>query len=102
MQMEAKKNQQLNNLLKHKVLGDNVLILPMDFTEDDTVVNPQQYEDKTEWGLVVGVGDQVSNLIVGDAVVFGAYASTTIRSHGQDFFMVREEDITSKYAVEGS
>lgn len=78
----------------------------MDFDADDTIVNPRQYEDKPEWGIVVGVGigrmSDHGQLIlpqieVGDVVVFGQYSSTVVRSHGVDFFYVRSEDILSRY-----
>ena len=78
----------------------------MDFDEDDTIVNPRQYEDKPEWGVVLGSGEGrylengtllTPGLEKGDVVVFGQYASTTVRSQGQDFFFVRMEDILSKY-----
>ncbi len=95
---QVKQNTQVNNLLKHKVLGDNVLILPFEFEGDDTVINPRQYEDKQEIGIVMAVGTGETEIKVGDVVVFGRYASTTVRSHGVDFFFVRSEDIWSKYA----
>lgn len=103
---QAKSDPQANNLLNHRLLSDYVLVLPMDFDEDDTIVNPRQYEDKPEWGIVIQVGPgrmTEQGILVppavspGDIIVFGAYASTTIRSHGHDFFSVRADDIVSVY-----
>ena len=102
----TKQIKEVNNLLEHEPLQDSVIILPMDFDEDDTIVNPRQYEDKPEWGIVISVGKGrtlesgevlVPEVKEGDMVVFGAYASTTVRSHGQDFFFLRAVDILSKY-----
>lgn len=84
-----------------------MLILPLDFENQDSIINPTQYEDKPGWGVVVAVGSGrvldngsivVLDVLPGDIVCFGAYSSTVVRSHGHDFFFVRQEDIYSKYA----
>ena len=103
---EVKSNPQVNNVLKHKILGDYVLVLPMDFDTDDSIVNPRQYEDKPEWGVVIAVGTgrhtDTGQLIEpevkeGDVVCFGQYASITVRSHGVDLFFVKQDEFMSKY-----
>lgn len=71
----------------------------MDFDEDDTIVNPRQYEDKPEWGIVVGIGENVERFKEGDVVCFGQYSSITVRSHGVDLFFVKSDEIMSKYSV---
>lgn len=98
---------QLTDLLQHKVLHDNVLILPIEFDSGDVVVHAKSYEDKPEWGLVIAVGDgrvlpngdiHSSGLKENDVVLFMAYGGTVVKSLGQDFIYVRQEDIISVYA----
>lgn len=106
MTQELKEKKELRNLTKHKILQDNVLVLPIDFEEDESVYTPSQYEDKPEYGMVISIGDgrlldngeRVKvDIKEGDFIVFGKYSATNISSGGVDFLIVREEDIVSVY-----
>ena len=92
-------NPQADNLTKLKILHNNVLILPLEFGSGTKVIDPAQYEDKPEWGVVVAFDEtRVSGTIkTGDVVCFGQYASTTVRSHGVDFFFVQFDEILAVY-----
>ena len=77
------------------VLGDN-----------DGLVDPDQYEDKDEWGEVLAVGPgritEYGNLVpmsveVGDTVTFGKYSSYKTRIAGIDYLIIRDDDVTSRY-----
>ncbi len=103
---ELKKTPELRNLLKHRILQDNVLVLPVDFDEDSSVYTPGQYEDKPEWGMVVAVGEGRlldsgervrSSIEEGDFILFGKYSATNVTTAGQDYLFIREEDIMSRY-----
>lgn len=96
----------MQNLLKHQLRNDNVLLLPIDFEQSDVVLSAKQYDDKPQWGLIVsrGNGRALENgervnidLEDGDVVLFMSYGGTTVKALGQDFVYVREEDIISKY-----
>lgn len=88
----------MTNLLSHRILKDNVLLLPIDFEGGDTIVQAKQYEDKPEWGLVVRYNSETNvDLKEGDVVLFMAYGGTVVRTLGEDFVYVKEEDIISVY-----
>ena len=97
---------EVRNLLRHKLLQDNVLIAAVDFDTEGKVYRPNQYEDKPEFGLVLSVGQGrlldsgvrvPSPVEVGDFVIFGKYSSVKVRAEGVDFLFCRDEDIMSKY-----
>ena len=97
---------QLQNLLKHSIRNDYVLILPIEFSNADVVLSSKQYEDKPEWGLVISKGEgrtlengSIKSIDVeeGDVLLFMSYGGTKVKALGQDFVYIREEDIISKY-----
>lgn len=102
---QPSKRLQKVSLLEGKILYDNVLIKPFLIQEEKgavTIVKPQQYEDKPEWGevLAVGHGRLLENghieplqVKVGDLVLFQKYSSMKFRHHGEDFMTIKEEDI---------
>lgn len=60
------------------------------------LINPENYEDKPEWGEIIRVGDEVKHpkAKVGKVVRFGKYSTESIRTNGQDYFLVHIEDIS--------
>ena len=99
-----KKSQKVNsiNLLKGKILYDNVLLKPIVLANDGIVLKPQQYEDKPEWGEVIACGDgrlfengELRELQIspGDLVLFQKYSAQKFRHAGEDYLIIREEDI---------
>lgn len=88
-----------------KMLYDNVLITVVDTkTEDDPLMDINQYSDKPEIGKVVSCGPGRINrdgvlipiaVSVGDIVLFNKYSSVRYRNPvtHEDFYVIREEDI---------
>lgn len=74
---------------------------------DYVVVQQEQAESKTASGLylptaaqekpkvavVVAVGKEVKEVKVGDRVVFGGYSNTEVKHEGQDYIVIKEENI---------
>lgn len=74
---------------------------------DYVVVQQEQAESKTASGLylptaaqekpkvakVVAVGKAVKEVKVGDRVVFGGYSNTEVKHDGQDYIVIKEENI---------
>lgn len=74
---------------------------------DYVVVQQEQAESKTASGLylptaaqekpkvavVVAVGKEVKEVKVGDRVVFGGYSNTEVKHEGQDYILIKEENI---------
>jgi len=84
------------------ILYDNVFVKGLEIEERDGIVKPASYDDKPELGVVIKVGGgrllddgAVVPLSVkpGDTVYFNKYSTTKFNFDGEDYFVVREEDI---------
>lgn len=84
------------------ILYDNVFVKGIEIEERDGIIVPASYEDKPEIGLVIKVGEgrifDNGNVIPlkvkeGDTVYFNKYSSVKFNFDGEDYFVVREEDI---------
>lgn len=90
------KSQQAKTLTSHKVLHDNVLIAPVDFSNDGVVYNPKSYEDKPEFGVILQVGTGCSDLLhEGDFILFERYSAMKTNIENQDFIFIKEENVLS-------
>lgn len=54
---------------------------------------PTQAQEKPKTAKVVAVGKAVKEVKVGDRVVFGGYSNTEIKHDGQDYIVIKEENI---------
>ena len=81
---------------------DNVLVKPLIVGSDSVVLRPQQYEDKPEWGevIMVGGGRVFDNGEIGSPqvkpgaiVLFQKYSAQKFRHKGEDYLIIREDDI---------
>lgn len=66
------------------------------------LIRTSQYEDKPEFGEVLAVGDGrhlegggfvEMNVAVGDKILFGKYGAEKIRLKGNDYLVIRMEDV---------
>ena len=64
--------------MKIQPLGERVLVKREEIEEKSSggIILTQTYQEKPNQGEVRAVGDEVTNLKVGDTVVFGKYAGT--------------------------
>lgn len=90
------------DILKGNILYDNILLKPIVVEKEGLVLRPQQYEDKPEWGEVIACGEgrifdngTIVPLKVksGDIVLFQKYSAQKFRHGGDDYIIIREEDI---------
>lgn len=90
--------------MKVKPLGDRVIIQPSESKEQTKggIVLPDTAKEKPQEGKIVAVGagkkTDDGKLIalsvkVGDVVLYGKYSGTEITVDGEEYLMVREEDI---------
>jgi len=100
------KNKNKFNITDHDMLHDYILvkaIVPQ--TAKTGLIDPAQYEDKSEWGEVISVGPgryEYGELVpmtveVGNTVLYGKYSSYKIRVDGIDLLIIREDDVMSRY-----
>ncbi|NHZ84888.1 MAG: co-chaperone GroES [Planctomycetia bacterium] len=102
-----KKKQSLN-LKEFNFLYDYILVKAITCNEIDTnnktigLVKPEQYEDKSEFGKVVSVGSGrllengkvvSTGIKKNDIVFFGKFSSEKFRYSGEDYLIIRAEDV---------
>lgn len=85
--------------LNIKPLADRVLVEPI-AAETKTasgIYIPETAKEKPQKGKVVAVGkgkkDHEMTVQVGDMVLYGKYAGTELKLEGNDYLMMREDDI---------
>lgn len=93
--------------MKVTPLGDRVLVKPVEAEEKTKggIVLPDTAKEKPQQGEVVAVGQgkilengEVKSLEVkvGDKVLYGKYAGTEVTIDGEEYLIVREDDILAK------
>ena len=92
---KQQKHQKLNlDITKFTFLRDLVLVEAMREESSSGLINPNQYEDKMQFGKIIKCGKGVNDLKIGDIIRFGLYSTENIRSQGHDYYVVHEEDVT--------
>lgn len=84
---------QLLNLSSHKALGDWIIVAPASIKEEGITSRAIQFEDRPEVGLIVSVGEHVSNLEPGNVVFFGKYSTTQVTYDDITYLIMRQEDV---------
>lgn len=91
-------------MAKVQPLGDRVLIRPLEAEEKTKggIILPDTAKEKPQEGQVVAVGKgkvlengktEPLEVKVGDKVLYGKYSGTEIKIDGDDYLIVKEEDI---------
>ncbi|MGX1023909.1 co-chaperone GroES [Flavobacterium sp. CS20] len=85
--------------IKIQPLSDRVLVEPQE-AETKTasgIIIPDSAKEKPQQGKVVAVGkgkkDHDMTVKVGDTVLYGKYSGTELKLDGEDYLMMREDDI---------
>ena len=85
--------------IKIQPLSDRVLVEPQ-AAETKTasgIIIPDSAKEKPQQGKVVAVGkgkkDYDMTVKVGDTVLYGKYSGTELKLEGEDYLMMREDDI---------
>ena len=90
--------------MKIKPLGDRVIIKPSEEKERTKggIVLPDTAKERPQEGEIVAVGEGkktddgkviASTLKVGDKVLYGKYSGTEITVDGEEYLIMREEDV---------
>jgi chaperonin GroES len=93
-----------SNLMKVRPLHDRVIVQRLEEEEKTKggIIIPDSAKEKPQEGKVIAVGtgkvlENGSKLAldvkVGDKILFGKYSGTEIKIEGEEFLMMREEDI---------
>ncbi len=90
--------------VKIKPLADRVIVRPMEEKElkKGAIIIPDSAKERPQEGEVIAAGpgrtDDKGNKIPmnvkkGDKVIYGKYAGTEIKLNGEEFLLMREDDI---------
>lgn len=85
--------------LKIQPLSDRVLVQPQEAEAKTAsgIIIPDSAKEKPQQGKVVAVGsgkkDHKMTVKVGDTVLYGKYAGTELKLDGNDYLIMREDDI---------
>ena len=88
-----------NETLKVTPLHDRVIVKPAAAEEKTAggIIIPDTAKEKPQRGKVVAVGkgkkDEPLTVKVGDKVLYGKYAGTEIAIEGEDYLIMREDDL---------
>ena len=102
----TKKNITNKNVSKIRPLGDRVLLRPLSEeeiskTSSGIIIPDTVHKEKPEQGMVIAVGDgKIVNdkkipvcVKVGDRVVFSRYGYDEVKFEGEEFYLLKEENI---------
>jgi chaperonin GroES len=92
------------NLMKIRPLHDRVIVQRLEEEEKTKggIIIPDTAKEKPQEGKVIAVGPgkilengtkTTLDVKVGDKILFGKYSGTEIKIEGEEFLMMREEDI---------
>jgi chaperonin GroES len=87
-----------------KPLNDRILVKPIEEEEEKVggIIIPDTAKEKPQEGEVIAVGPgkmledgkrQAVSVSVGDKILYGKYASTEIKYGGEEYLIMREDDI---------
>ncbi|RLD89605.1 MAG: co-chaperone GroES [Bacteroidetes bacterium] len=81
-----------------KPLGDRVVIEPAQAEEKTAsgIIIPDTAKEKPQKGTVVAVSENEENPLtvkIGDKVLYGKYAGTELTIDGNDYLIMKEEEI---------
>ncbi|HHX75021.1 MAG TPA: co-chaperone GroES [Firmicutes bacterium] len=93
--------------MRIKPLGDRVVIKPLEAEEKTAsgIVLPDKAKEKPQEGEVMAVGNGrvldngtrvEMDVAVGDRVLFSKYAGTEIKIDGEEYLIMRQDDILGK------
>lgn len=92
-QQNKPKKEPVLDITKLVFKKDKLLVKAIRAKGKNGLLDPAQYEDKPEWGIIITVGTGIEDYMVGDIIRFGKYSTELIRCEGEDYFIVREEDV---------
>lgn len=90
--------------MKFKPLGDRILLKQLEAKEQTKggIVIPDTVKEKPQEGEIIAVGEGKKNsegkivplsLKVGDKILYGKYSGTEVVIDGEDYLIIREEDV---------
>ncbi len=85
--------------MKIQPLFDKIVIQPQkaeEKTASGIYIPDTAKQDKPQFGKVIAVGEESKIVKIGDTVVFAKYGPTELNIEGEEYLIVKEEDILAK------
>lgn len=81
--------------MKINPLADRVVLqqVASEETTKSGIILPDSAKEKPEQGKVVAVGTDVKEVKTGDKVLYSKYGPTEVKVDGEDYMIVKEEDV---------
>ena len=81
--------------MKINPLADRVVLqqVASEETTKSGIILPDSAKEKPEQGKVVAVGADVKEVKTGDKVLYSKYGPTEVKVDGEDYMIVKEEDV---------
>ncbi|MCD6223336.1 MAG: co-chaperone GroES [Deltaproteobacteria bacterium] len=78
-----------------KPLADRVLakLLESEEKTESGIIIPDTAKEKPQEAEIVEVGNEVENVKKNDKVLFAKYGGTEVKIEGEDYIILKEEDI---------
>ena len=76
-----------------------MILLAMENAPEKTasgLLLPEEAREKMTVGIVESAGSEVKAISVGDRVIYRQYSGTKLEWMGQDYLLIKEEDIQAK------
>lgn len=91
-----------------KPLYDRVLVKRLESEQTSTggIIIPDTAQEKTQYGTIVSAGEgkplndgSIRSLKVkeGDKILFGKFSGTEVKFNGEEFLILREEEILGRF-----
>lgn len=82
--------------MKLKVLGKNILAKPIELNKENevglvTTVNNDKF--KKNYGIVEYIGDEITNVKIGDLIVFKTQDLSQLEIEDQKYFLIIQDDV---------
>ena len=85
------------DLTKFKILRDHLIVKALKEKGVKGLDKPDNIDEKPEFGEVVSVSDTAGETVkVGDTIYFSKYSSEKTRNAGEDYYIIRIEDVIGK------
>ncbi|QOP41697.1 co-chaperone GroES [Sulfurimonas marina] len=81
--------------MNFKPLGERILVKSVEEsnTTASGIIIPDNAKEKPNRAEVIAISEEITNVNVGDTVVYGKYSGTQIALEGQDYIVLELADV---------
>jgi len=64
---------------------------------DGGIIIPDKAKERPHKAVVMAIGPEVTDIVVGEKIIFSKYAGTVVKLDKKSFLIIREEDVIASY-----